>query len=144
MWFIAEFALLLKKISQSDPDRAVDYAFQLGKSFTEYKWKSGHSGNVSAGIKNLRALDAAERAKPLKAAKRRSATLDCIARLWHEARNELGPNGMRMDTNAAQAIYARAEKERPSELIIKKSGKVKGPDAIRRLLPELRVSGKID
>ena len=50
---------------------------------------------------------------------------------------------MRKDTNAAQAIHFNASKHRYPELLIKKTGEVLGPDAIRRMLPILRTQGKI-
>jgi len=118
--------------------------FYVGYLASEMKWKFNHEKSALAGEKNLKALAAAELAKPGMAASRKSAKLDCVARLWNEARNELGAQSMRKDTNAAHAVFARAEKERPSELLVKKTGTVIKPDAIRRLISELRNSGKID
>lgn len=118
--------------------------FLAGYLWAEMVWKFMHERSALAGEKNLSALAAAELAKPKKAASRRSAKLKCVSRLWWEARKELGARNMHKDTNAAQAIYALAEKERPSELLVKKTGAVIKPEAIRRLLSVLRNSGKID
>lgn len=123
---------------------SLDSAFSIGILHEQMYWRFQHESDAVSGQKNQLARDAAELAKPIKAAERKSAMLECVARLWHEAKNELGQQAMRMDTNASQAIFALAEKEKPLPLLVKKTGKVKGPDAIRRLLPELRSLGKID
>jgi hypothetical protein len=50
---------------------------------------------------------------------------------------------MRRDVNAALWIHSIIEKNRYSEFLIKKTGRVIEPDVIQRLLPELRLQGKI-
>ena len=55
----------------------------------------------------------------------------------------MGANAMRKDTNAAQAIHVEAVKHRYPELLIKETSEVIGPEAIRRLLSELRELDKV-
>ena len=69
--------------------------------------------------------------------------LELVAKLWHQPNTELGANAMHKDTNAAHAIYAKAQEHNYPELQIKKSGQLIGPDSIKRLLPELREQGEI-
>jgi len=69
--------------------------------------------------------------------------MDVIASYWAEAASELGPEVMRRDSNAAQAIYAIALKRRPKEMQLKSTGEIIGVDAIRKRLLALRKLEKI-
>jgi hypothetical protein len=117
--------------------------FRAGYIAAEMIWKFKHEGSAILGQKNKKALQAAEDAKPVKAQTRRHKKLVLVTKLWHQEKIELGAEVMRKDTNAAQAIHFNATKHRYPELLVKTTGKVLGPDAIRRLLPELRTQGKI-
>ena len=117
--------------------------FRAGYITAEMIWKFKHETSVILGQKNKKALKAAEDAKPIKAALKKEHKLNRITKIWHQQSVELGNNAMRKDANAAQAIYVKAVKDRYPELLIKRSGKVIGPDAIKRFLLELRELGKI-
>ena len=117
--------------------------FRAGYITAEMIWKFKHEDSAILGQKNKKALQAAEDAKPIKAQTRRHKKLVLVTKLWHQEKIKLGAEVMRKDTNAAQAIHFNATKHRYPELLVKTTGKVLGPDAIRRLLPELRKQGKI-
>ena len=93
--------------------------------------------------KNKKALQSAEAAKPIKTKAKRQQKLERIAKLWHHLKAKMGANAMRKDTNAAQAIHVEAAKHRYPELLIKETSEVIGPEAIRRLLSELRELDKV-
>lgn len=118
--------------------------FNIGILISQMWWKSQEEENALRGKKNRESLVLAEQAKYKKASRRRNAKLKCIARIWQDVKNDKGASWMRMDTNVALEIHARAEKENPPELWIKASGRIVGPDAIRRLLGELRKMKEID
>ena len=120
-----------------------DRPFRAGYIASEMIWKFNYEDSAIQGQKNKVALQAAEEAKPTKAKARKKQKLELVAKLWHEQKAEHGANAMHKDTNAAHAIYAKAKKHNYPELQIKKSGQLIGPDSIKRLLPELRLQGKI-
>ena len=117
--------------------------FRAGYLTAEMIWKFKHENSAILGQKNKKALEAAEFAKPIKAEKKREKKLELIIKLWHQLKSERGANAMRRDVNAALWIHSIVEKNRYPEFLIKKTGKVIKPDAIQRLLPELREQGKI-
>ena len=117
--------------------------FRAGYITAEMIWNFKHETSALLGQKNKKALQAAEDAKPIKAEKKREKRLELIIKLWHQLKSERGANAMRRDVNAALWIHSIVEKNRYPEFLIKKTGKVIEPDAIQRLLPELREQGKI-
>ena len=117
--------------------------FRAGYIAAEMIWKFKHEGSAILGQKNKKALQAAEDAKPTKAKAKKIKKLERVAKLWHQLKSEQGANAMWRDVNAALWIHSIVEKNRYPEFLIKKTGKVIGPDAIQRLLPELREQGKI-
>ena len=121
----------------------LDRPFRAGYIASETILKFNYEDSVIQGQKNKVALQAAEEAKPTKAKARKKQKLELVAKLWHEQKAEHGANAMHKDTNAAHAIYAKAQEHNYPELQIKKSGQLIGPDSIKRLLPELRLQGKI-
>jgi hypothetical protein len=118
--------------------------FRAGYITAEMIWKFRHESFAILGQKNKKALQAADAAKPIKAKERKKQKLELVAKIWHQQKTELGANAMLKDTNAAQAIHINAEKHQYPELLIKKTGKIIGVDAIKRLLPKLRELGQID
>lgn len=147
-WFELKIYEQFLAIEDESMAKYVEWKFkqfgELGRMIEHYRWKFSFENDVQQGQKNEKARKAADDAKPQKAAEREKITLKCIARLWHQASQQLGRGSMRKDTNASVAIYAIAEKEHPIELLVKSTGKLKGPDTIRRYLPKLRALGKID
>ena len=121
----------------------LDSPFRAGYIASEMILKFNYEDSAIQGQKNKVALQAAEEAKPTKAKARKKQKLELVAKLWHEQKAEHGANAMHKDTNAAHAIYAKAQEHNYPELQIKKSGQLIGPDSIKRLLPELRLQGKI-
>jgi len=121
----------------------LDSPFRAGYIASEMILKFNYEDSAIQGQKNKVALQAAEEAKPTKAKARKKQKLELVAKLWHQLNTELGANAMHKDTNAAHAIYAKAQEHNYPELQIKKSGQLIGPDSIKRLLPELREQGEI-
>mgnify|MGYP001066812672 FL=1 len=121
----------------------LDSPFRAGYIASEMILKFNYEDSAIQGQKNKVALQAAEEAKPTKAKARKKQKLELVAKLWHEQKAEHGANAMHKDTNAAHAIYAKAQEHNYPELQIKKSGQLIGPDSIKRLLPELREQGEI-
>ena len=121
----------------------LDRPFRAGYIASEMILKFNYEDSAIQGQKNKVALQAAEEAKPTKAKARKKQKLELVAKLWHEQKAEHGANAMHKDTNAAHAIYAKAQEHNSPELQIKKSGQLIGPDSIKRLLPELREQGEI-
>ena len=121
----------------------LDRPFRAGYIASEMIWKFNYEGSAIQGQKNKVALHAAEEAKPTKAKARKKQKLELVAKLWHEQKAEHGAEAMRRDVNAALRIHPIIEKNRYSEFLIKKTGRVIKPDVIQRLLPELRLQGKI-
>ena len=117
--------------------------FRAGYIAAEMDWKFKHESSAILGQKNKKALQAAEAAKPIKAKAKRQQKLERVAKLWHHLKAKMGANAMRKDTNAAQAIHVEAAKHRYPELLIKETSEVIGPEAIRRLLSELRELDKV-
>ena len=121
----------------------LDRPFRAGYIASEMILKFNYEDSAIQGQKNKVALQAAEEAKPTKAKARKKQKLELVAKLWHEQKAEHGANAMHKDTNAAHAIYAKAQEHNYPELQIKKSGQLIGPESIKRLLPELREQGEI-
>ena len=117
--------------------------FRAGYISSEMFWKFNYEDSAIQGQKNKVALQAAEEAKPNKAEARKKQKLELVAKLWHEQKAEHGAEAMRRDVNAALRIHSIIEKNRYSEFLIKKTGRIIEPDVIQRLLPELRLQGKI-
>ena len=121
----------------------LDRPFRAGYIASEMILKFNYEDSAIQGQKNKVALQAAEEAKPTKAKARKKQKLELVAKLWHEQKAEHGAEAMRRDVNAALWIHSIIEKNRYSEFLIKKTGRVIEPDVIQRLLPELRLQGKI-
>ncbi len=139
-WYFARIAKMYFCETWVSPSSA----FNIGILVAQMWWKFQHEESAILGEKNASSLSAAEAAKKLAASERRIEKMECVSRLWHEAKQKFGGAEIRKDTNAAYAIKALAEEQLPDALKIKTSGKIVGADAIRRLLPELRSQGKID
>ena len=60
--------------------------------------------------KNIGALQAAEEVKTAKAEARKKQKLELVAKLWHQLKTQGGAEAMHKDTNAARAIYMKAQK----------------------------------
>ena len=120
-----------------------DRPFRAGYIASEMIWKFNYEDSAIQGQKNKVALQAAEEAKPNKAKARKKQKLELVAKLWHEQKAEHGAEAMRRDVNAALWIHSIIQKNRYSEFLIKKTGRVIEPDVIQRLLRELRLQGKI-
>lgn len=121
----------------------LDRPFRAGYIASEMILKFNYEDSAIQGQKNKVALQAAEEAKPTKAKARKKQKLELVAKLWHEQKAEHGAEAMRRDVNAALWIHSIIEKNRYSEFLIKKTGRVIEPDVIQRLLRELRLQGKI-
>lgn len=121
----------------------LDRPFRAGYIASEMILKFNYEDSAIQGQKNKVALQAAEEAKPNKAKARKKQKLELVAKLWHEQKAEHGAEAMRRDVNAALRIHSIIEKNRYSEFLIKKTGRVIEPDVIQRLLRELRLQGKI-
>ena len=121
----------------------LDSPFRAGYIASEMILKFNYEDSAIQGQKNKVALQAAEEAKPTKAKARKKQKLELVAKLWHEQKAEHGAEAMRRDVNAALWIHSIIEKNRYSEFLIKKTGRVIEPDVIQRLLRELRLQGKI-
>lgn len=120
-----------------------DVAMTIGILLSQMWWKLDQEEAALRGHDSISSLDRANKAKKLRMKEQTSAKNTVIQAYWQKARNELGAEVMRRDSNAAQAIYAMASKKRPRELQIRSTGKIIGPEAIRKRLVELRRESKI-
>ncbi len=120
-----------------------DVSFTIGILLSQMWTKLEHEAATIRGISNQTALQKANSEKQIVIKKRAEEKKAEIVKLWHRVCKEHGADAMRKDSNAAQAIYAVAESEKPKALIIRTSGNVIGVEAIRKTLGLLRKDGKL-
>lgn len=120
-----------------------DVAMTIGVLLSQMWWKLDQEVAAIRGHESISSLDRANKAKQLRVKEQASAKNTVILAFWQKALVEHGPEVMRRDSNAAQAIFAMASEKRPRELQIRRTGKIIGAEAIRKRIVELRRQGKI-
>ncbi|MFK7867782.1 MAG: hypothetical protein AB8B58_00940 [Roseobacter sp.] len=120
-----------------------DVAMNIGILLSQLWWKSDLEEIAVRGRANAESLERANSARKDLSAKQSQAKNDLIVAYWFEALKELGPETMRRDSNAAQAIYAIVSQQRPRELQIKATGETIGVEAIRKRISSIRKLGKL-
>lgn len=120
-----------------------DVAMTLGILLSQLWWKMDLEDAAVRGNANAASLEKANRVRKRISHSQSQAKNDLIASYWFEALDVHGGEVMRRDSNAAQAVYAIAARERPKVLCIKSTGEVIGSEAIRKRITALRKLGKI-
>lgn len=137
-WYYAKIAQLYF----SDIEVA-DVAMTIGILVSQLWWKVDLEDAALRGNANLAALEKANEIRKSQSHNQSQEKNDLIASYWFKALDDLGVEVMRRDSNAAQAVYAIAARNRPKALCIKSTGEVIGAEAIRKRITALRKLGKI-
>ncbi len=120
-----------------------DVAMTVGILLSQLWWKIDLEVAAVRGNANTASLAKANEVRKSLSHSQSQAKNELITSYWFEALEELGVEVMRRDSNAAQAVYAKAALNRPKELCIKATGEVIGAEAIRKRITALRRLGKI-
>lgn len=117
--------------------------YGLGRNSMAYEFNIIHGNDALGGQRNRNARTVADKAKGPRAKEREEDRLECIAELWHEAREKDGSEAMRQDLNAARAVHALAEISKPEKLIVQSKRQILSIETIRKKIPILRMQGRL-
>ena len=120
-----------------------DVAMTVGILLSQLWWKMDLEDAALRGNANAASLEKANEVRKEISQSQSQAKNNLIASYWFLALEEHGVEVMRRDSNAAQAVYAIAARNRPKALCIKSTGEVIGAEAIRKRITALRKLGKI-